>query len=441
MASIVKDGDGLKRIQVVCPDGQRRAIRLGKVSMKQAEAFKVKVESLIGGTITGSIDDETSRWLAGLDEKMHARLAVAGLVKSREQRNATLAAFIDAYAAGRTDIKPNTRIQLGQARAKLVAFFGADKRLADITAGDAEEYWRHLSGKLAVNSARRLCGRAKQLFSFAVRKRIIRDNPFAEIESHVRSNPERQFFITADVAKQVMDACPDAEWRLIFALSRYGGLRCPSEHLALKWADVDWERNRLRVPSPKTEHIEGRASRIIPLFPELRKPLLEVFEQAAEGAEHIITRYRAGTQNLRTQFQRIIRRAGLEPWPKLFHNLRASRQTELAETMPGHVVCAWLGNTADVAREHYLQVTDAHFAVASAATDIKSHPPKMETAQNAAQYPAESQRTDVKVAEAGKQNRPVFPSGSAAYETVPIRPIPRAGIEPARPCGQRILSP
>ncbi len=29
------------------------------------------------------------------------------------------------------------------------------------------------------------------------------------------------------------------QWRLIFALSRYGGLRCPSEHLALRWGHID----------------------------------------------------------------------------------------------------------------------------------------------------------------------------------------------------------
>jgi hypothetical protein len=36
---------------------------------------------------------------------------------------------------------------------------------------------------------------------------------------------------------KVLEACPNAEWRLIFALSRFGGLRCPSEHLVLTWAD------------------------------------------------------------------------------------------------------------------------------------------------------------------------------------------------------------
>ena len=40
------------------------------------------------------------------------------------------------------------------------------------------------------------------------------------------------------------------------------------------------------------------------------------------------------------------------------------RQTELTEKFPSHVVCAWLGNSRAVAQDHYLQVTDAHFAQA-----------------------------------------------------------------------------
>ena len=67
---------------------------------------------------------------------------------------------------------------------------------------------------------------------------------------------------------------------------------------------------------------------------------------------------------LRTQFERIIRRAGAKPWPKLFQNMRASRETELAAQYPLHVVCAWIGNSPAVAKAHYLQVTEADFAKA-----------------------------------------------------------------------------
>jgi len=174
------------------------------------------------------------------------------------------------------------------------------------------------------------------------------------------------------VADKVLEACPDAQWKLLFALSRYGGLRCPSEHLALRWGDINWERGRMTVHSPKTEHHEGKGSRVVPIFPELLPYLEAVRDEANPGIDcpnssPVITRYRDGNANLRTQLLRIITRAGVQPWPKLFQNLRTTRQTELVEDFPAHVACAWMGNSEAVARKHYEQVTDAHFAKASTA--------------------------------------------------------------------------
>jgi hypothetical protein len=91
-----------------------------------------------------------------------------------------------------------------------------------------------------------------------------------------------------------------------------------------------------------------------------------VWEQAEPGTDYVITRYRDKNANLRTQLLRIIRRAGVEPWPRLFHNLRASRETELTEKYPVHVCCAWVGNSEQIAAKHYLQVTEEHFKRAMA---------------------------------------------------------------------------
>jgi integrase len=179
------------------------------------------------------------------------------------------------------------------------------------------------------------------------------------------------YFVSCAEAAAVLDACPDAQWRLLFALSRYGGLRCPSEHLRLRWCDVDWARNRMTVHSPKTEHHIGGASRLVPLFPELLPYLREVFEEASPGDVYVITRYRASNCNLRTHLHNIIHRAGLKPWPKLFQNLRSTRETELAETYPLHVVCAWIGNSQAVAAKHYLQVSDEHFERAAGSSDTQ----------------------------------------------------------------------
>jgi len=134
MATIGNDPNGFKRVLFVAPDGKRKTIRLGKVTMRQATAFKVKVEALIARTITGVADDEVSRWLAGLDSEMYGRLAAVGLVPPRAKEAAvTLGPFLDGYITRRTDVKPRTRINLDAAKARLLDFFGADKPLRDIT--------------------------------------------------------------------------------------------------------------------------------------------------------------------------------------------------------------------------------------------------------------------------------------------------------------------
>lgn len=197
------------------------------------------------------------------------------------------------------------------------------------------------------------------------------ENPFGKMKKvAVRANRTRDYFVTRAEADAVLAACPNLEWQLIFVLSRYGGLRCPSEHLALVWGDVDWELDRMTVHSPKTEHHDGKELRVIPLFPELRQYLKALYNEVKPSigcslSSPIITRYRESNTNLRTQLHKIIRRAGLAPWPNLFKNLRASRETELAEVFPIHVVCEWIGNSQAVARRHYLQVTAAHFGKAT----------------------------------------------------------------------------
>ena len=389
MASVVSDPRGRKRIQFVAGDGSRKTVRVGRATVRQAESIKGKIEQLaLAATgITGVIDDETASWLTGLDNTMYDKLAAVGLVGRRESTR--LRAFLEAYVKERCDVKGGTVIVYRQVGSNLTDFFGDDRPLRQITPGEADQWRLYLVGLgLADNTVRRRCGVAKQFFRAAMRRKLVSSNPFEDLKAAVQGNPQRFYFITQAEAQKVLDACPDAQWRLLFALSRYGGLRCPSEHLGLTWRDIDWDKGRMLVRSPKTAHHAGHESRIVPLFPELLPYLREAFEEAEPGSEYVITRYRTAGCNLRTQLKRIIAKAGLKCWPKLFQNLRSTRETELAERWPEHVVCAWIGNSKAVAREHYLQVTEEHFERAAGLIDGDN-----EAAQNAAQYDAESSRT------------------------------------------------
>jgi hypothetical protein len=140
MATIGNDPNGRKRILFVAGDGSRKTIRLGKATARQAEAFKVKVEALVTAAITGSMDDETSRWLADLPDAMHARLAAVLLAKPRNRTAGTLKTFLDDYFAGLT-VKPGTATAYGHTRRCLVDYFGENKPLRDIEPADADK-WR-----------------------------------------------------------------------------------------------------------------------------------------------------------------------------------------------------------------------------------------------------------------------------------------------------------
>lgn len=384
MASISKDAKGNRTIQFVAGDRKRRSIRLGKMNAKAAATVKTKVEALNAAAISQtSWDRETADWVGSLDSALYDKLARAQLLPLRSVTDETaLAPFLDGYINGRSDVKASTLEVYNHAKSLMVGFFGVDRQISDISPADADDWRRWLSKKgLAINTVRRRCGIARQFLRAAVRKRLIQENPFSEMKDiAVKSNRSRDYFVSREEAAKIIDACPDSQWRLIFALSRFGGLRCPSEHLALQWNEVDWAANRMIVRSPKTAHHDGGESRVVPVFSELRPFLEAVFEEAEPGTVHVITRYRESNVNLRTQLERIIAKASLTPWPKLFANLRASRATELAAKFPAHVAAEWLGHSMLVAQKHYWQVTDADFELAASGQKGALHNPVQHTA-------------------------------------------------------------
>jgi hypothetical protein len=224
---------------------------------------------------------------------------------------------------------------------------------------------------------------------------MIPSNPYdlADVARADKANESRLAFISQQTIEQVIDASPNAEWKLMVALARYGGLRVPSEVLKLELGHVDWAKRRMTVPSPKTEHHDGRAFRVIPIFPELLPYLEAAFHAAPEGAVHVIQRYRDTAVNLRTSLFRYLARASVAPWPRLWQNLRSSRETELARKWPLHVVTKWFGNTEAIAKKHYLQVTDEDYVRAAAGLSPDASTPAPDSPSSGGKDDAKNRRT------------------------------------------------
>ena len=266
MASVLNLRNGRRAVQFVAPDGERRTIRLGKLS-KESAADSAMDPLILRCRCQGQQATEESLGVGQGTVRRVGRATAQSLRSFAPRRKAAavgLKQFLDEYVGKRTDVKRGTATFYGHTSRCLVDYFGSDRPLGEIAPGDVDEWrlWLGKHEKLAENTVRRRCGMAKQFFRFALRKRLIRENPFEGMKGClVKENRERDYFVTMDEAAAVLESCPDAQWRLLFALSRFGGLRCPSEHLSLRWSDVDWERNRITVHSPKRSITKGRKSR------------------------------------------------------------------------------------------------------------------------------------------------------------------------------------
>jgi len=117
----------------------------------------------------------------------------------------------------------------------------------------------------------------------------------------------------------------------------------------------------------------------IPFFPHIERCLLEAQKEAPAGAVYVVEkhapRYLRGLKervyisrqgNMGTMFRKIMHRAGISPWKKLIHNLRASFAMDLMSKKFGDhnifVIAKWLGHSVKVMIEHYGRFQQSDFA-------------------------------------------------------------------------------
>ncbi|MGA2799501.1 MAG: phage integrase SAM-like domain-containing protein, partial [Thermoguttaceae bacterium] len=247
MASISTNSKGLRRILFFDAGGTRKQVRVGKMPMKTTQTVKTHIENLLAAQLgKHAIDRQTAEWLGDLNSVLYGRLEAVGLVPKRESgpdgkpQGVTLAGFIKQYIDARPGMKPNTLKNYRQTERSLVEFFGTNRLLSEITAGDCDDWKASQEAKgHAPATIGRNVKRARQYFRAAVRKRLLADNPMQDVKAPAQVNTARAFYVSREATEKIIAACPDAEWRLIVALARYGGLRTPSETFALTWADVD----------------------------------------------------------------------------------------------------------------------------------------------------------------------------------------------------------
>ena len=417
MACIVQPKSQPKHrwIQFTDQDKKRQTIRLGICTKEIASEHKTLVEDLLSAKLSGfSMAPRVAEKVANLEPVYRAKYIKVGLLPSdgyvvRTKKELKLGKFLENYFKARSsDLKKSSQVAMGHTKNRLIEFFGENRAVNSITANDAREFrvWLASANKrdkdddgkakpLSANTIRRRTGFCKQIFSQAVTDGIIQRNPFAGMAASVRSNKERTHYVPLPTINRVLKFAPNAKWKAMIVLARVAALRVPSELAGLKWEHIRFEEKRiLIVDSSKNQRHANRQLRKIPMMPILEEHLAAWRNECEPGDE--VFPGLSGETNLRTTLQKILVKAGVSQWPKLWQNLRASGCTDFARTLQPHVAAAICGHTVQIAQEHYWQVADTDLdSVITQA--ITMQPERLEPVESAPEAKSEAQPSDIEV--------------------------------------------
>jgi integrase len=350
-------------------DKRRFTIYLGgrRYTKKTAERLKEIVEMLLyykrnGITVS---DKSVELWLKSVSDEIRSKLAKAGLLTLTEAK--TCQQLWDTFLKSKTDIKGSTLAAYNLCQMLFFRTFSPEESIEKITSDRLQEWKASLLEEYAEASVAGYVKNLKAVLNWAVDKqKWLTENPIDGVSRGSFVNRDNDRIISMEEYAQLLDACPNQEWRTIIALARIGGLRCSSELKQLRWSDINWEQNRFLVRSPKTERHEKHRERIVPLFAELRTELDRHFLlDETVGNEFVIQSYQGTSWGLNDPFQRIACNAGLGTILRPFDNMRMSRSNEVLSAWGEAKESLWIGHSVQVMKNHYLCVSDDDFAKAA----------------------------------------------------------------------------
>lgn len=343
-------------------DGKRRSLFLDeRYDASFALEVKLIVEKCANAIETDApLDRRTLAWLEEMSDDLQERFVACDLIE-RDDAETTIEELFEEIAEDerRRGLSKRTIAHRDDMRDRIAERLDVKTPLRGFEKSDARAFAADVrSSNYALATQSEIIATAKATFNFAVEREYIERSPFVGIPAGTRRNKTREFYVTMESFVAALSCVEELRYRVALTLYRVGGLR-RAEAGYLKWRDVDFERRRLRVWSPKTARHEGKESREIPLFPELSRVLGELRDVGDASPQSLV--FASGLGSLQRVYTQALTRAGIELYPRLFQNLRSSASIDIFRKYGEVAENAWLGHSISVAKSHYLHVIEADF--------------------------------------------------------------------------------
>ena len=153
----------------------------------------------------------------------------------------------------------------------------------------------------------------KAIFNFGITIELIANNPLKKWKK-TKEKPREVYLTVHDLAKIYNFAPEHLKW-IIEVEWELGTRPGVSELFSLRWSDVDFDNNIIRVRGTKTL----TSNRIIPLTPQFKERLLTMKEKA--NTDYLIEYRARPVTSCRTAFANTIKKAGIT-YPVRLYDIR-----------------------------------------------------------------------------------------------------------------------
>jgi integrase len=253
----------------------------------------------------------------------------------------------------------NTRKRYASSVASLRKHFG-DTKLTEINAERIDEFKdSRLSSKVRSATVNRDLAVLRRMLRIAERKRLITSTPFREVEMLEERKARRQpHILTFDEEKRLLEKAAE-HIRVLAILILETGLRSGKEALALKWEDIDFLNESIRVRQSKT--IAGQ--RIVPMSSRCNAELLRwqgvlgptfsayVFPKPGHPETHL--------RDVRANWANALSDAGLEHF--WIYDLRHTFASRVTQAGVSHIFVAQImGHSSPSILQTYAKAIDEY---------------------------------------------------------------------------------
>lgn len=304
-----------------------------------------------------------------IDGRPHfkSRLAEKGIVDVKDE--ITLGELFEKYFdAKRRDWTGGTEAKRCADKNSFFRFFDESERANEVDEKNVLEFKEFLFARGRANgapfaraTANRTLKSAREVFEWSVKTGILRENVFKSIKIGGTANPDKNRYIETQTVRRLLATCDlqehweeerRQEWRVLIVLCRVCGLRNPTETTRLKWSDVDFAKGELHI-----DEVKNKRRRVCPMFAPVRVELERLREIRGDNPGVYVVESLRTCSNMGTTFKKLVERAGLALWPKIFHNLRKSAATDICNAYGAKSESVWLGHTERISFDFYQQIT------------------------------------------------------------------------------------